>query len=741
MLPVMRLKSLLAHSRWGRRQPRSGPHRPMHDCLRRAVSHTVGIPCPTARHRPVCQPRRPYSWPRTVPWILLCLCGWLLPASPAPVLAQSDTQLPAAGAFHLYLLPDQVSGIDFLTHIVEVRITEHDAHTTQYSTVATYRVHNTQQDPQVLTLTVQPLRGTVAQAGPGQLRQLMLYRHQTPIPLASLANGQYQGKVVLEPDERDVLALHYTVHTTDERYFSHVQYDVSILNRWGMPPDSMRVSVFPDLVMDGRNLQIGQPATYQLLDNEIHWHFENALPTPSPRLQFIHKRLWNTILEAEARHDLIALGQHYHTLYTAAAAPEQHRRVFYDQALAAFLQGVAQDPGQAHYGLARLYRTRLLSGTGTADSPYLELVLHHAHLAFQELDPDLEAQRQEVVRWLVQGLELRVALASRREDWTAVNDSLDAIQKLPVAWIGAERIEEIRRNASLQQAIRLLDTGATEEAMILIGAQIREANYLPDPEALPLFAGWRADVQVAPDALDIQLQGTVRPAQAQRLAARLETLAQLARQAGPDILLTWIWPEPEEASPEHTILYLDLSMTSQLQAQNLGARLSADTDLGLLRHLLLTPWLYATEEQHLFFADQTYEYELHLEEVFRLWRAKAQTLEQHAVAEASAGADSAEAVVRQFTLVNAAHDWRELIRNTAVFIHASPESLAGPGHVPWVATAESPHLRVRLARRVPHQFHLILLATGLAGSAMIISWGLLRLHRGHRLLPFAKPAS
>ena len=637
------------------------------------------------------------------------------------------------GAFHLYLVPAEAQGIDLLTHVVEVEVVQYPDSTAHYNTVATYWLHNTTAEPHIAGLALRSATGAIGMPSHGRLQRIQIFKGAIAVPLEPLDNGQYRALISLEPDERTSLDLHYTVHAAS-RYFPEVIYDSVPLRVWGAPPESMRLSIYADSELSQRTLQQVTPATYDLLSGEVRWHFENAWPWAPLHARFIHKATWDLIRQVAAAGDQLALGRQFQILYRVS--PEHatsERQAFYDQALAALVQAVAQDPGQAHYSLTQLYRTPLLEGRLPGFAAYLEPMLHHARLGLEFLPMEHETQRQDLTRWLVDGLEMRIAMASQREDWVVVKDSLDEAEGLPPGWITPERIEEMRRRAGLQQAIGLLHVGAADAAAALVGSRLDVASHMPPPTAVPLFQSWLTAVVASPTSLAVTMEGSVAPAQTARLPEKLALLEQLTAQAGRGPQLTWTIQEDADAVPPRRVLQLHLLASDAGQARRLAELLGADADWVLLQQILRTPWPQETVHSQLLSQDLIYEYALDLEDSYRLWDAKARALEQDAIREASAGADGPEDAVRQFNYVNSAQAWRDLATNSVVLVSLQTDAADPvPTTDSWVATSNDPRLQARIARHVLRVPHLAGLGSGVLVLLLALATWLNHLLRSRR---------
>ncbi len=673
------------------------------------------------RHAKV--PGRWYVWRYIT--LFFALWFWLNWQAPIASLTQSPPPEFDAGSYHLYLIPGKnYQGLDFLTHIVEIHVSQDDQSSTLFDTVASYRWHNTKTEPLKLELFVRSRTGTIINPTNGQLQQFGLYREEETVPLTPLDNGQYYTPIHLDPGQRLTLDLRYTVRSP-VHYFPRVAYDSALLRRWLNVPDSMRLSIFPGFAPQAGNVLIPAPVNYELRQDEVRWLFEENLPSQTLEAHFLHKDVWESIQLAIQKNDQITLGQHFHALYMAVDAPESHRRIFYDQALAAFLQALAQDPGQAHYGLARLYRIHSLSGTGDLNAQYLELALHHSQMALQTLDPEASAQRQDVIRWLWQSLEQRVNWAVQHADWETVKTSLEAIEALPDQEFNTVRLDNIRRHAHTQQAIRLLEQGETDQALALAGPEILDPHFMPADHLIPLFTGWTADISIGPEAFTAHLAGTIDVRHHDRIAQAVEDLENLLSQGESGVQTTLALgntPSAED-SPAVPVLILNLSVTNPHHARNLAGLLPANSEWVLLRHLLQGSWLYMSQTRNPIFIERVYEYTLNLDELFRLWHTKAMALEETAIAEASAGTNSQEEVIRQMNFLNAANDWRHLARNTMVMVSLETGRAATTAGAQWAATEDQPSVKIRAATRQLRLLNLVLfglLGLFLAGSFSLV---------------------
>ncbi len=657
---------------------------------------------------------------------LVLLCSLCLSA-PIPGWAQSAVPEFAAGSHHLYLVPYQDSqGLDFLTHIAEVHVQQESPSSTTFSTVATYRWHNTQAEARNLELLVRSRAGPISHPAPGQLQSWTVRRNNVALPLTPLANGQYLTTVHLDPDQRLTLELHYTVQAP-ARYFPRIAYDTTLLRRWQNAPDSMRVSIFPGFAPQAGNVLLPSTTDYELRADEVRWLYENSLPARTPEARLLQKDIWESIQAAIRNQDYITQGQHYYSLYVAADAPASHRRMYYDQALAAFLQALDQNPGPAHYGLARLYRLHSLSGSTAKQDQYLELTLHHAQLALQTLDPSATVQRQEVKHWLWQSLEMRVRLSTLYADWATVYQALETIAALPVDDIDDARLENLQYYIQMQEAIQLLEQGMTDQALQLAGPTILDPYFMPAAQQAALFTGWHADIRIGPDSFTAHMEGTLDTRQRDRMADAVTELEALLAQGEPGVqtklVLTDAGSSPGSVTAD-PVLVLDLHITNPNHARALAEVLPANSEWLLVRHLLQESWLHMTQTRSPLFVEQVYEFTLDLSELYRFWHTKALALEEIAVTEASAGANSQQEVIRQMNFLNAADDWRQLAQNTTVLVALENAPGRTDATARWTATEDQPAVQIRSTARSLRMLPLVLFSVlGLllaAGSSLLL---------------------
>lgn len=649
---------------------------------------------------------------------ILLACS-LTAGLPSPARAQGH-----AGAHHLFLVPRDPTGIQVLAHVAEIRIDQSFGYETIRTVVASYQLHNKQAEPTELTLHIQPASESPAEAlaltGPPVLR-----RDGSLWPLVQVADNPTSAVMVLAPDERVELELSYEL-TGNTSIFPSVAYPIEPLRRWSTPPDSTRISIFTDFAPSPRNLQVLWPQGHEEHPNEIRWHWENVLPWQGPAIRFIHRVAWDGIRAAEAAGDWIALGQGFHALYSASNEPGDQRRLYYDQALAAFLEAMAERPTEAHYELARLYRTRITGSGGQADSHYLDLALDHARAAMALLPGERTVERQELIRWIEEGLTTKVRQATLDGNWPAVDKALAALEELPEEFANPDRVARLEAETATEQALQLLGAGAVAEAVAVEGESILDPSLLPDSRLIPLFSGWRVDVVAGTQRLAIDLIAWSEVSQRSRLDTELAGLRRLVASVGNDASLDWSTTrDPESVHPQTDRLELNLTVRDSDAATRMADRMAPDSEWLLLRQILRTSWPSKIRNTGLVASQVRWDYTLDLTEVYSFWEAKAVSLDNRLVELASAGASDTADKIRQGHLANTAAAWRSLADNTLILVSLDDGSGIFTDDTVWLGSRLDPFIQATRTRRSPEPLRLglILIWTTAAVSFAAVGMG------------------
>jgi hypothetical protein len=653
------------------------------------------------------------------------LVALLLACSLTAVLPSSARAQGHAGARHLYLVPRDPTGIQVLAHVAEIRIDQSRGYATTRTVVASYQLHNKQTEPVELTLHIQPASKTPTETlsltGPPVLR-----RGGAVWPLVQVAGNSTSAVMVLAPDERVDLELSYEL-TGSASIFPSVAYPIEPLRRWSTPPDSTRVSIFTDFAPSPRNLQVLWPQGHEELPNELRWLWENTLPWQGPAIRFIHRVAWGDIQAAEAAGDWIALGQGFHALYSASDEPGDQRRLYYDQALAAFLEAMAEWPTEAHYELARLYRTRITGSGGQADSHYLDLALDHARAAMALLPAERTVERQELIRWIEEGLTTMVRQATLNGDWPAVDKALAALEELPEEFANPDRVARLEAETATEQALQLLDAGAVAEAVAVEGEGILDPSLLPDSSLIPLFSSWRVDVFAGTQRMAIDLTAWSEASQRSRLDTELADLRQLVASVGDDASLDWSTTrDPEAVHPKTDQLQLNLTVRDSSAAARMADRMAPDSEWLLLRQILRTSWPSKLEKSTGLVASQvSWDYTLDLTEVYSFWEAKAVALDNRLVEVASTATSDTADKIRQGHLANTAAAWRSLAENTLVLV--SLNTGFPTDDTIWLGSRLKPLVQATQTRRSPDLLRLGLVLIWMAAAASFAAVGMGRL--------------
>ncbi|MXZ41360.1 MAG: hypothetical protein F4Z18_06195 [Caldilineaceae bacterium SB0666_bin_21] len=649
---------------------------------------------------------------------ILLACS-LTAGLPSPARAQGH-----AGARHLFLVPRDPTGIQVLAHVAEIRIDQSFGYETIRTVVASYQLHNKQAEPTELTLHIQPASESPAEAlaltGPPVLR-----RGGSLWPLVQVAGNPTSAVMVLAPDERVELELSYEL-TGSTSIFPSVAYPIEPLRRWSTPPDSTRISIFMDFAPSPRNLQVLWPQGHEEHPNEIRWHWENALPWQGPAIRFIHRVAWDGIRAAEAAGDWIALGQGFHALYSASDESGDQRRLYYDQALAAFLEAMAERPTEAHYELARLYRTRITGSGGQADSHYLDLALDHARTAMALLPGERTVERQELIRWIEEGLTTKVRQATLDGNWPAVDKALAALEELPEEFANPDRVARLEAETATEQALQLLGAGAVAEAVAVEGESILDPSLLPDSRLIPLFSGWRVDVVAGTQRLAIDLIAWTEVSQRSRLDTELAGLRRLVASVGNDASLDWSTTrDPESVHPQTDRLELNLTVRDSDAATRMADRMAPDSEWLLLRQILRTSWPSKIRNTGLVASQVRWDYTLDLTEVYSFWEAKAVSLDNRLVELASAGTSDTADKIRQGHLANTAAAWRSLADNTLILVSLDDGSGIFTDDTVWLGSRLDPFIQATRIRRSPDPLRLglVLIWTTAAVSFAAVGMG------------------
>ena len=668
---------------------------------------------------PLPRPGFPVLHGRLLAAILLACC--LTAALPSPARGQGH-----AGARHLFLAPHNPTGIQVLAHVAEIRVDQSSGYETTRTVVASYQLHNKQTEPAELTLYIQP-----ASEAPSEVLTLtgppVLRRGGALWPLVQVADNPTSAVMVLAPDERVELELSYEL-TGRTTIFPSIAYPIEPLRRWSTPPDSTRVSIFTDFAFSPRNLQVLWPQGHEEHPNEIRWHWENTLPWQGPAIRFIHRDAWDGIRTAETTGDWIAAGQGFHALYAASDASGAQQRLYYDQALAAFLEALADRPTEAHYELARLYRTRITGSGGQVDSHYLDLALDHARAAMTLLPGDRTVDRQELIRWIEEGLTAKIRQATLNGDWPVVDQALAALEELPEEFASPGRVARLEAETATEQALQLLGAGAVAEAVAVEGEDILHPSLLPDLRLIPLFSGWRVDVLAGTQQLAIDLVGWSEASQRSRLDTELASLRHLVAGVGNDASLDWSTVRgTDSAHPETDRLQLNLTVRNSGAAARLADRMAPDSEWLLLRQILRAPWPSKLKNTGLVTSQVRWHYTLDLTEAYSFWAAKAVALDNRLVELASTGTSDTADKIRQGHLANTAAAWRSLGENTLVRVSLD----GGPGtstdDTVWLGSLQEPFVQATRTRRSPDPLRLGLVLLWATAAVSFAALGMGRL--------------
>lgn len=644
-----------------------------------------------------------------------------------PVLGQESNS-----GRHLYLVPENPSGIQLLAHVAEIEVQQSAGYTTNRSTKVLYKLLNKQSAPVELLLAIQP-------AAEAPLDALMLsvapvvVRNGAPIPIVQLPSGETGYVLQFAPDERTELTLTYLL-TGDSSIFPSVSYSIEPLRRWGTPPDSVRVSILTDFTSSSRNVQVLWPQGYEVHNKEFRWHWEKNLPLQGPAIRFIHKASWDLIRTAEQSGDYVAQGQGLYSLYIASNLQGDQQQLFYDQALAAFLTAMSYRPLDAHIGLARLYRSRI-EGLGTeADSRYLDLALTHAHSALDLLPEDRLLEQQELMRWIEEGLATKVRQATSQDDWATVDEALQALENLPEKFASNELATRIEGITTAEQALRLYAAGDVQGALHLGGEGILDPALLPASKHIPIFSGTLVDVMAGREYLNISMESWLHARHRNRLDEALATLEYLVVNSGSGALLDWSIADEGETSRFGTNrLQLQLSVDNVETAYTLADRLPADSEWLVLRRILANPWPSKQAYRRIVSTDTRWTYALDLTDTYSFWLAKAAMLDNRSVGPEDTDESGIVTKIRQSHIAHSASAWRMLAANTQVLVSLDVQSPNATSDAVWLANQDNPTILASKTYRTPDSVRLGLLVGWAATIVFALTFGTKRLLAANKL--------
>ncbi len=612
-------------------------------------------------------------------WCLGLGSGAGLEAAGAP--APGSQALPTDPA-HLLLLPGDDGQVELLTHIAELDLTPKNGRL-QVTVQAQYRLHNPGVEGVTLPLVVRPAADFPSAPLP---TNISLTVDGQPLTLQPSADGrQWTSQLAFSPDARRKLTLGYQF-SLETPLLATIRYPIHQLRRWPKAVNSWRVTVrVPSQAPAESWLQMA-PDGWKLRTNAIEWLGETTLPTQPVLFQFLDPAVWQAIQSAQqtAQADpspagYARLGDLYRQIAASPLAGEEVRERFYAQALAAYEEGLQtaeerdaspEKRASLHAGLAALYRSRSVDSSGRVDPEYLSLMLAEVEQALAGLTRSEQAsRRQELTRWLAEGLRVQLGQVQERRDWQAALQILDRMAALPPELADPQELAQERQILLLQQALQLLEQGNVEAAVALAGPEIALDDLGPPPEQRTLFARWQVSLILEPEQTRYEFQIQPGPGQEEAAGATLAQLSQAWQQSGV--------PHQLENLPGQEGFRLAFTLGSQEQRRSLVQATPPIVHWSLLRTLLLQPGPEVQRQARLIWETVTLEQTMDLRSVGDQWLATAANLErqaeqfladQPAGTEGQVGPEALRSRLQAIAFRNEAAVWRGLATNSHVLV-------------------------------------------------------------------------
>ncbi len=583
---------------------------------------------------------------------------------------------------HLLLFPGDGGQVELLTHIAELDLApENDR--LRVTVQAQYRLHNPGADSVTLPLVVRPAADFASAPLPTNIRLTVDGQALTLQPSAD--GRQWSSQLALSPDTRLNLTLGYQF-SLETPLLATVRYPIHQLRRWPKAVNSWRVTVRVPAQAPAESWLQMAPEGWKLRTNAIEWLGENALPAQPVLFQFLDPAIWQAIQSAQqalqadpSPAGYARLGDLYRQIAASPLAGEEVQERFYAQALAAYEEGLqaAEERGASpeeraplHAGLAALYRNRSVDSSGRVDGEYLSLMLAEVDQALAGLTrPEQAARRQELARWLAEGLRVQLGQAKERRDWQAALQILERMAALPPELVDPQALAQERQTLLLQQALQLLEQGNVEAAVALAGPEIALDDLGPPPEQRTPFARWQVNLTVEPEQIRYEFQIQPTPGQEEAAGATLAQLSQAWQQSGV--------PHQLEPLPGQEGYRLVVTLSSQEQRRSLIQATPPVVHWSLLRTLLLQPGPEVQRQAWLIWETVTLGQAVDLRSVGDQWLATAANLERQAeqfqadqpvAAGDEVGPEALHSRLQAIAFRNEAAVWRGLATNSHVLV-------------------------------------------------------------------------
>lgn len=667
------------------------------------------------------------------------------------------------------IVPLEATAVELLTHTADFTFTIDDPvnggnrYTLRFD--ATYRFENPTADPVMVILNITEPSGSLT-------GEVSLSNEGLPLNLFQTQGVGYTTQLQIGGDTRTTVTLRYGI-AAPETMLPLLFYPASTMSAWGGAP-SIRVSIAlpssssPEswlrMAPDGWRYRQGDDS--DLLG--VKWLYDAHIPNEPFVFEFIHPHQWQQLqqLATDATLDptlYLALGDQYRELYNSVPLASTHDTIrirFYGQALAAYTTGIEQlvaagrsgpELGELYAALASLYRTQVADSSGSIDIAYSAAMVDAAQRALTEL-PTSTIRRNELIQWVVDGLQLALADAQANGAWIQALALVEQLAALPSNLVDPDILEQTKHSITVRQALQLLEEENRPAALALAGEELTNTALLPPREERTLFARWAISATIAPDTIELALQPLASTSEYDEALASFEELvASLQRSVDPTITLEWL------STPLPTLMEMDdpLAEGTTEQTHPLGRlQISAPSDSSFASLTTAMPtmaeWAFVytllrqlqpviERETAWLNRETTIRLSLDLQNVAAEWNRMAINLDTQATAlEAAAAArnrrdvgEAEEALRVRIQATNyrtAAQEWRKLSNTSGLHLQLQIPSGLQAANRSWLVTAQTPPLLAELKSSAGYLSAFITVLLFVMGGLLLLSsilWWLL----------------
>lgn len=687
-------------------------------------------------------------------------------------------QIVAPGNGHLYILPGPAgeTGTDapvtLTTHTMDIRLSAPVGTPgavpvpLSAQVTAVYRLQNPNRGSVTLVLSIAPL--AEADLGPVGKSQspaanVVLQAAAQPLTLQpSLDRPGFVTQVTLPADGRLDLRLSYDLtlgSAGSGAALTAIAYPTFPLTQWPGGPSSLRVSLYLPALYQPESWLRTEPEGWTFDGSELRWLFEGRLPSSAFAFQAVHPGLWQAITNSRRlavpgapTAAFLDLAAGFRQIYTAPTLDDTDRRSFYAQSLAALTEGLAnaqataapaQDVADLHMGLADLYRSQAVGGTGRVDLAYVDLTVAAVQQALATAPTGTPAHSaQQMQQWLLESLRLKLSQAQARQDWVAASAAVETLAALPADLVDPAMVAQERRAIVLQQAIQLLNQDNQEAAIALAGPEIARTDLAPPAQVVSLIRAWQVGLTVTVGTGGTSPRTTVR--MAGRVAPGQEDAALAAGQK-----LATLWADSRAQvqtdlgtdSTGAPVLSLTLGLPDGVTGPSMApAALLAGPEWNLLRTVLSQATPQSTANAATLWQEVDLSQRLDLRPAADQWRALAGDLRnQAAQLEASSNAGLAQAGdaalaeqviqdrIRAANYRSAAQVWQGLADNSQIFVTLELGNDGAAASRSWVMRSQDAPATMHLTGRTLDRGRVILALGGLILILLLLAGLLWRL--------------